>query len=226
MGRYRRFQPRNEPAGAATSGAIDRSRLWSLAPLRDPTIPKVKQEGWAKSDIDAFILSKLEEKGLTPAVAADRRILLRRATFDLTGLPPTPEEVDAFLTDNRSTHLPGSLTACWPPPPMASAGAGIGSTSPATPTPAVIRRDYPVPQAYSTATTSSMHSIRTSLTTQFLREQIAGDLLPATDQSRAQGDRSSPPASWPIARRFSDAAGNAPDHRRHDRHDGAGRCWA
>ncbi|HTD86344.1 MAG TPA: DUF1549 domain-containing protein [Candidatus Binatia bacterium] len=66
-------------------------------------IPRVKNSAWPRSSIDHFILSKIDEKGLTPAPAADKRTLIRRATFDLTGLPPTPEEIDAFLADN-STH--------------------------------------------------------------------------------------------------------------------------
>ena len=60
----------------------------------------MKDAGWAKTPIDRFILAKLEEKGLKPVQAADKRVLIRRAYFDLIGLPPTPEQVDAFLADN------------------------------------------------------------------------------------------------------------------------------
>ena len=56
-------------------------------------------EAWPQGDIDQFILARLEERGLSPTVPADKRTLLRRATFDLTGLPPTPEEIDEFLAD-------------------------------------------------------------------------------------------------------------------------------
>ena len=59
-----------------------------------------RRRAWPRSEIDRFILAELEAHGLTPAGPADRRTLLRRATFDLTGLPPTPEEVDAFLADD------------------------------------------------------------------------------------------------------------------------------
>ena len=73
---------------------------WSYRPLRKPAVPvSVKFQDWAKNPIDRFVLAKLLEKGMEPAPAADRRHLLRRVYFDLSGLPPTPEEMDAFLKD-------------------------------------------------------------------------------------------------------------------------------
>ena len=76
-----------------------RSRLWSLQPVRKPALPPVKNAAWARSPIDRIVLAKLEAKGLSPAPPADRITLLRRATYDLIGLPPTPAERDAFLAD-------------------------------------------------------------------------------------------------------------------------------
>jgi cytochrome c553 len=73
--------------------------FWSFKPITNPPVPKVKDEGWARGAIDAFVAAQLEARGLSPASAADRRTLLRRATFDLTGLPPTQAEIDAFLQD-------------------------------------------------------------------------------------------------------------------------------
>ena len=58
---------------------------------------------WAKTPIDRFILAKQQEKRLKPVADADKRTLIRRVTYDLTGLPPTPEEVDAFITDSSAT---------------------------------------------------------------------------------------------------------------------------
>ncbi len=72
---------------------------WAFQPVREPPVPEVDDNGWSKSPIDKFIYQKLAENGLTPSQEADRRTLLRRASFDLTGLPPTPEEVEAFLAD-------------------------------------------------------------------------------------------------------------------------------
>jgi hypothetical protein len=72
---------------------------WSLQPVIRPTVPKVENVRWSTNAIDAFILSRLEQEGLQPADQADRRTLIRRLTYDLIGLPPTPDEVDAFLSD-------------------------------------------------------------------------------------------------------------------------------
>jgi mono/diheme cytochrome c family protein len=79
--------------------APERRNFWSLQPLADPKPPAVKDTKWARTDIDRFILARLEKEGLKPVKAATRRDLLRRATFDLTGLPPTAEEIAAFLKD-------------------------------------------------------------------------------------------------------------------------------
>src|SRR5262249_11166894 len=79
---------------AFTITAKDRE-FWSFRPVKEPPVPAVT----AANPIDAFVLAKLKEKGLTPVAPADKRTLIRRATFDLTGLPPTPEEVNDFLKD-------------------------------------------------------------------------------------------------------------------------------
>jgi mono/diheme cytochrome c family protein len=74
---------------------------WAFEPLARPSVPTVKNEAWVRTPIDAFILAKLVEKGLKPRPEADRRALIRRLSYDLTGLPPTPREIDAFLSDDR-----------------------------------------------------------------------------------------------------------------------------
>ncbi len=77
-----------------------RSRWWSFAPPVRPDIPEPDHPSWARTPIDAFVLAKLEERGLEPAPEADRRTLVRRAYFDLHGLPPTPEQLEAFVQDD------------------------------------------------------------------------------------------------------------------------------
>ncbi len=78
-------------------------KWWAFQPVRKPAIPTVKNAAWIKSPIDAFLLSKLEARQLTPAPPAEKRAFIRRATFDLTGLPPTPAEVNAYLNDSSPT---------------------------------------------------------------------------------------------------------------------------
>ncbi len=73
--------------------------FWAFQPIADPAPPAIKNAKWAQSDIDRFILAKLEAKNLKPAIPADRRTLIRRAYFDLIGLPPTVDEVNAFVAD-------------------------------------------------------------------------------------------------------------------------------
>src|SRR4051794_33389430 len=81
---------------AANQKASEEERFWSFRPVRAVAPPAVRDQEWARSPIDQFILAGLDARGLVPAPAADRRTLLRRATFDLTGIPPTPDEVETF----------------------------------------------------------------------------------------------------------------------------------
>jgi hypothetical protein len=75
---------------------------WSLKPVQKPPVPAVQNAGWPLGDLDRFVLAQLEAKQLTPSPRAERTALLRRVTFDLIGLPPTPEEVANFVADNSS----------------------------------------------------------------------------------------------------------------------------
>ncbi len=74
-------------------------KFWSFQPLVQPLPPVVKNEAWARTPIDRFIVSKIEEKGLTPSPAAEKPTLIRRAYFDLIGLPPTLQQVEKFVAD-------------------------------------------------------------------------------------------------------------------------------
>jgi hypothetical protein len=93
-----------DPRGTATAGRVinleEGRKFWSLQPLHRPAVPAIaNRKSQIPNPIDCFILAKLAEKGLTPNPPADRRTLIRRAYFDLIGLPPTPEEVSAFVND-------------------------------------------------------------------------------------------------------------------------------
>src|SRR5262249_39253615 len=95
-------------AGKKTEFNLARRRAehWAWAPLRaDPPPPAVKNGAWPRRPLDRFLLAKLEESGLEPAPPADPRTLIRRLTFDLIGLPPTPAQADAFVADPSEAAL-------------------------------------------------------------------------------------------------------------------------
>ena len=87
------------PAARNPKRTLRNPNHWSFQPLSEMALPAVTGVAWPQSEIDQFILARLEETGLSPAGPADRRTLLRRVTFDLTGLPPIPAEIEAFLAD-------------------------------------------------------------------------------------------------------------------------------
>ena len=94
------------PVSPSRSSITAKDRdFWSFRPVQDPPPPAVGDPAWPRSGIDRFILAKLESRGLRPARTADRRTLLRRVTFDLIGLPPSPEEIEAFLHDDSPRAL-------------------------------------------------------------------------------------------------------------------------
>ena len=81
---------------AETQPPPDAERHWAFQPPRDVTVPEVRDRAWPVTAVDRFILAKLEAAGLAPAAPADPRTLLRRISMDLTGLPPTEEQVRRF----------------------------------------------------------------------------------------------------------------------------------
>ncbi|MBI3470210.1 MAG: DUF1549 domain-containing protein [Candidatus Solibacter usitatus] len=89
--------PRTEAPAPSVGPARD---FWAFQPFRAHPRPPVRDKKWPSTWVDAFLLAKLEARKLRPAPAADKRSLIRRVTFDLIGLPPTPAEVEAFLADH------------------------------------------------------------------------------------------------------------------------------
>jgi hypothetical protein len=91
------------PASDAAGPRLDDARRhWAFQPIKKAVPPGVKDSAWVRTPVDAFVLAKLESRGWKPAPPAERHDLIRRVTFDLTGLPPTPEEVESFVADTSS----------------------------------------------------------------------------------------------------------------------------
>ncbi|MBL8827874.1 MAG: PSD1 domain-containing protein [Planctomycetaceae bacterium] len=90
------------PAALHVAGMsiVEGRDFWSFRPLTKPAVPVVKDAAWIQTPLDTFVLAKLESLGLQPAPKADKRTLIRRVTYDLTGLPPTPDEIAAFMADD------------------------------------------------------------------------------------------------------------------------------
>jgi cytochrome c553 len=159
---------------------------WAWQPLRAPAIPAVKDRAWPRSDLDRFILARLEGKGLRPARDAERATLLRRVTFDLTGLPPAPADIDAFLNDNAADAFARVVDRLLASPAFGERWGRhwldlaryAESTGPS--------RNIPYPHAWRYRDYVIDAFNRDKPYDQFLREQIAGDLLPAS--SPAQRD--------------------------------------
>ncbi len=90
-----------QPVPASPKITDEDRAYWAFQPIRDPLPPQVEDDGWCRNDLDGFIYLALDREGLAPAKAASRRALIRRLCFDLTGLPPTPDQVEDFLADDH-----------------------------------------------------------------------------------------------------------------------------
>lgn len=90
-------------AWGSANAAAPGGGLWSFQPVRNRALPPVQSKRWPRTPIDRFVLAELEKQQLKPSPYADRRTLIRRVSLDLVGLPPTPEEVDAFVADPSPT---------------------------------------------------------------------------------------------------------------------------
>ena len=89
----------NAPAAGKSVDFAAGRKQWAFQPVGNPQPPKFAQDHWSREELERFVFARLQQAGLQPGAPADRRTLIRRATFDLTGLPPSIEEVDAFVRD-------------------------------------------------------------------------------------------------------------------------------
>ncbi|MGV3532033.1 MAG: PSD1 and planctomycete cytochrome C domain-containing protein [Chthoniobacteraceae bacterium] len=159
---------------------------WAFQPVRKPEPPPVSSEAWPRNEVDRFTLHAMEKAGVQPAPDADRRTLLRRVTFDLIGLPPTPAEIESFEQDSSpdafarvverllaSPHYGERWGRHWLDVVRYADTCGNAS-------------DYPIPQAYKYRD-YVLQAVNDDLPfDQFVREQIAGDLLPAASEPERQ----------------------------------------
>jgi len=157
----------------------EQKRFWAFQPVRDYPPPQVSDASWVKSSIDRFILAKLEGKGLKPAPAADKRTLIRRATFDLTGLPPTPKEIDDFLADTSPDAFARVVDRLLRSPRYGERWGrhwlDVARYADSTGADEDIR--YPYAYRYRDYVIDAFN--RDLPYDRFIKEQLAGDLLPA-----------------------------------------------
>ena len=201
-------------AAVARKSAIewDEAReFWSLRPIQNPTAPKVSDAKWARNDVDRFILERLEREQLAPVADADRRTLIRRATYDLIGLPPTPEEIEAFVNDaspDAFAHVVERLLASphygerwgrhWLDVVRYADTAGDNS-------------DFPIPQMHRYRDWVISAINRDLPYDRFVREQLAGDLLPAENEEQRR-EQIIATGYIANARRFGSRVSDYPQH--------------
>jgi hypothetical protein len=158
---------------------------WSFQPLRDPPVPRA-QNSAPSTPIDAFLGQKLAEKGLTPAGPAERRTLIRRVTFDLTGLPPTPAEVEAFVGDTSADAFAKLVERLLESPAYGEQWGRHWLDVVRYADTCGDNSDFPVPPAYRYRDYVIKRVNDDVPYDRFLREQIAGDLLPAANDAERQ----------------------------------------
>ena len=185
--------PRGETAGGgktANERAIDIEKgrqFWAFQQPKKVAPPDVKDEAWAKTDVDRFLLAALEAKGLKPVADADPRTLVRRLYLDLTGLPPMPKEVEAFVAEyqssikNPQSAIEGAVDRLLASPHFGERWGRhwLDVARFAESTGKAVNYTYPHAWRYRDYVIASFNADKPY--DEFIREQLAGDLLPASD---------------------------------------------
>jgi hypothetical protein len=179
--------PRQSTNDARPKYAIDLEKgrkFWSFQPVHQPPIPAVHNSRWAKTPVDKFILAGLEQKGLSPAPDASKRTLIRRVAFDLTGLPPEPDQVEAFLKDQSPSAFEKVVDRLLASPRYGERWGRHWLDVVRYADTSGCNSDFPVPSAYRyrNYVIDSFNSDKPY--PQFIREQIAGDLLPSDTEDQ------------------------------------------
>lgn len=179
--------------------------FWSFKPVHNQTVPEPKDAAWARNEVDRFLLAKLDERGMNPNPDADRRTLLRRATYDLTGLPPTPTEMREFLADQSPGAFAKVIDRLLASPAYGEKWGRHWLDLVRYADTSGCNSDFPVPSAFRYRNWVITAFNRDLPYDEFLREQIAGDLLPAaTDEEKY--DKVVATGYLAIARRFGSRA--------------------
>ncbi|MDP7204626.1 MAG: DUF1549 domain-containing protein, partial [Pirellulaceae bacterium] len=178
--------PGKENAGAITE---EDRQFWAFLPPEQPSLPRVRQRDWITTAVDTFVLARLENARMQPSEKASRQVLVRRATFDLTGLPPTPTEIDIFLQDTSPDAYARLMDRLLASPAYGERWArhwldvaryadSNGLDENLAHANAFRYRDYVV---------DSFNRDKTY--DQFVAEQLAGDLLPESETMSPLSDR-------------------------------------
>jgi len=183
--------PRDTGTGEAPKGVDWQAAQshWAFQPISRPVPPAVNDESWIQTPIDRFVLARLESEGMRPAPAADKPTLIRRATFDLTGLPPTVEEVEAFMADQSPESFARVIDNLLDSPHYGQRWGRhwLDLVRYADSNGADENHDLPHAWHYRDWVVRMMN--RDLPLDQFITEQIAGDLLPKTGDEQTDGDR-------------------------------------
>jgi len=167
----------------------ERAKYWSFQPIRRVTPPtgSTGRRDWTRNPIDRFILAALEQRGLTPAPEAEKRTLIRRLSFDLTGLPPTPVEVEAFLGDSSPGAYEALVERLLASPRYGERWARHWLDLVRYAETAGHEFDYDIPNAFRYRD-YVIRALNADLPyNQFVIEQIAGDLLDVSRRHPAEG---------------------------------------
>ncbi|AGA25359.1 DUF1553 domain-containing protein [Singulisphaera acidiphila] len=166
--------------GAFTISDQDRAH-WAFQPVRRPPVPPVKNAKWLTNPIDGFILAGLEAKGLSPNPTASKQELIRRASYDLTGLPPTPKEVETFLADRSPTAYEDLIDRLLDSPRYGEKWGRHWLDLVRFAETNSYERDNPKPNAWRYRDYVVRAFNRDLPYDRFIREQLAGDELPGAD---------------------------------------------
>ena len=186
-------------SGGPTS---EERRFWSFRPIAAPAIPKVRNPGWCKTPIDAFILARQESSGVVAVAPADKRTLIRRATFDLTGLPPAPADVADFLADHSPDAFARVVDRLLASPAYGERWGRHWLDVVRYADTAGETADYPVREAYQYRNYVINAFNADKPYDEFLREQIAGDILAVGGPRDKFAERVTATGFIAISRRF------------------------